>query len=1099
MVNAIGMGETETFARDAVTVLFTDVEGSTELRTRRGDAAAQELLRAHEDLVRRLIAAHAGREVKHLGDGFMVAFSSARSAVECAVAIQRGLAEDDAMREVRIRIGLNTGEIVERAGDLFGQAVNAASRIAAKACGGQILVAPVVRDLAASAAGISFLDRGLYWLKGFPERWRLYEAMPASGAAAAAPVVAERTPFVGRDAERADLRRFLDSALGGRGAVVLIGGEPGVGKTRLAAEVALEAEERGVMSLVGHCYEMEGAPPYMPFVELLETTARRADPALFRAALGEDAGEVARLLPALRRTFDDIPPPLELPPEQERRYLFNSVSEFISRAARLRPLLLLLDDLHWADESTLLLLQHMAGQIADIPLLVVGTYRDVELDVRRPLAATLEDLLRRRLAHRVSLKRLSQEGVGAMLTSLAGLEAPPALVKAIHEETEGNPFFVEEVFRHLTEEGRLFDATGRWRSGLQIGELDVPEGVRLVIGRRLQRLGEEARRVLATAAVIGRGFGFSLLEALGEVETDTLLDAVDEAERAGLITSSSDGMEARFTFAHELIRQTLLTDLSLPRRQRLHLRIAEAIERAYAAALEDHIPDLAHHLYQAGAAADPAKTARFLTLAGDRAFAAAGFEDALRLYENAAALQPAEDSRAHAALLDKLGRALRALGRFEEALARWREALNAYEDLGDAETIGQLCLDMAYMSWWMARFEEVVLTQQRGLIATGDQGTPTRARLLAMSGAVLSMAGFADAAESMLADGLELSEKLRDQRTLGYTLFCETVHHADYMEWSQVVEVGTRAAELLRRSGALWDLAETLPWLAYGLATVGRIEEGVRVGEEAVSIAERVGHVGALLLARRLDGIASIVAGDIHGADVAAHAELELGSAIGIPWICQTYTWLGIVQLWRGRFEGALAHLKEGARLEPPGAWHGLVDAFILLTQAYAGRRDEALAILDARSAQFPSPGGRAGTGVWLVTGTAVESLALLGERGRAAELYPLALDLASRGALVRGWDYALTDRVAGIAAAAGEDWAGAEAHFRSAAALCDRLDHRMERPNVRYWYARMLAERRSPGDRERAREMLGSAADDWRRVGMPRHVELAEEAGAQI
>ena len=488
------------------------------------------------------------------------------------------------------------------------------------------------------------------------------------------PAVVERTPFVGRESERADLRRLLDQAIRGQGALVMIGGEPGVGKTRLAEELLLEAGQRGILAWTGHCYEMEGAPPYVPFVEILETAARVIPAAALRDALGDSAPEVARLMPGLRRLFPDIPPPLELPPEQERRYLFNSFQEFLERVARVQAILLVLEDLHWADDATLLLLQHITQRLHEMPVLIVGTYRDVELDVGRPLARVLEELLRQRLAHRVALRRLPETGVAAMLEVLSGQAPPVPLVQTVYGETEGNPFFVEEVFQHLTEEGRLFDEEGRWRSGLRVSELNVPEGVRLVIGRRLERVCEDCRRVLTIAAVIGRGFSFELLEALGDVSADALLDAVDEAERAHLITSTADGPEARFTFAHELIRQTLVSGLSLPRRQRRHLRVAEAMERLYARTLEEHAAELAHHFYQAGSAADAEKTVRYLALAGDQAMEAAAFEDALRHYDDALSLQPADDQRGRADLLYKRGLALHSLGRWEEALADWLEA-----------------------------------------------------------------------------------------------------------------------------------------------------------------------------------------------------------------------------------------------------------------------------------------------------------------------------------------------------------------------------------------------------------------------------------------
>jgi eukaryotic-like serine/threonine-protein kinase len=339
-------------------------------------------------------------------------------------------------------------------------------------------------------------------------------------------------PLIGRDHERAELLRLLDAALAGRGSLALVGGEPGIGKTHLTRAILGEASRRGCFTVVGHCYELEGAPPYVPFIEMLEYGARVVPRESFRYALGEAAPEVAKLMPELRRMYSDIPPPIELPPEQQRRFLFNAYREFVERSARVTPCVAVFEDLHWADETTLLLFQHLAQTISTMPALLIGTYRDVELDVTRPFAKTLESLLRQKLALRMPLRRLPAGGVEAMLGALSGQTPPPALAKIIFDETEGNPFFVEEVYQHLAEEGKLFDEKSAWRSRLQADELRVPEGVRLVIGRRLERLSEEARRILTVAALIGRSFSLRLLEALESAPPDVALEAVEEAERA---------------------------------------------------------------------------------------------------------------------------------------------------------------------------------------------------------------------------------------------------------------------------------------------------------------------------------------------------------------------------------------------------------------------------------------------------------------------------------------------------------------------------------------------------------------------------------------
>jgi DNA-binding SARP family transcriptional activator len=295
------------------------------------------------------------------------------------------------------------------------------------------------------------------------------------------------------------------------------------GARLLAVEGLAESELARGRAEEALCLEAEGAPPYAPFVEILESALAQApSPEAFRAAAGDGAPEIARLVPRLRRLFPDIGPAMTLPPEQERRYLFNSSAEMIARNARAVPTVFVLEDLHWADEATLLLLDHLARHLTDVPLLIVGTYRDVELDFRPALARTLDGLVRQRLVRQLHLARLPERALAEMLAALSGQEPPATVVDLVFKETEGNPFFVEEVFRHLAEEGRLLDQDGRFRSDLAIGQLDVPENVRLVVGRRLDRLSEDARRVLGIAAVIGRTFRYELLEAAADLGGDAV-------------------------------------------------------------------------------------------------------------------------------------------------------------------------------------------------------------------------------------------------------------------------------------------------------------------------------------------------------------------------------------------------------------------------------------------------------------------------------------------------------------------------------------------------------------------------------------------------
>ena len=482
--------------------------------------------------------------------------------------------------------------------------------------------------------------------------WRFYAGSyePPSEAAATEQVFSRRetsflpaftggTTFVGRVAEHAILSRCLEHALKGEGRTVLIGGAAGVGKTRIAAEIGAEALGRGMRAFVGSCYDRVDPIPFIPFVEILEqAVAEMRDRAAFRDALGSDAPELAKLLPRLRRMFPDIPQALELPLEQSRRILFRAISDLIARAARNTPTLFLLDDLQWADEGTLLLLNHLAQLAPEIPFLVVVTYRDFDLDPAGKLSQTQEELIRKHLVERITLVGLSEDAVAEMLRALSGREPPNSVVQLFYSYSEGNPFFVEELFRHLFEQGRLLDPDGEFRRNLKIGDIDVPASVRLLIGLRLARFSESTVKTLRIAAVVGRSFTFELLAASTQLDQDLLLDCVEEAERVGLISSTAQYPEARFRFSHELIRQAVIGRVSPARRQRLHLDVAAAIERLHAHTLEEVANELAHHLWQAGTHADSAKTARFLAMAAKRALEQSAYESALHHMENALAL-----------------------------------------------------------------------------------------------------------------------------------------------------------------------------------------------------------------------------------------------------------------------------------------------------------------------------------------------------------------------------------------------------------------------------------------------------------------------------
>ena len=1072
---------------DLLTILFTDVEGSTALHVSKGDAEARRILGACDEVIRHQVREHGGREIKSTGDGFMIAFTSPRRAVACALAIQ----ETSTARgqQVRVRAGVHTGEVSEEAGDLFGGAVNAAARICAKAQGGEVLVSDVVRQLCGTSGDVSWRERGVVRLRGFPERWRLYQAVsPVRGTS-----VGERTPFVGREAELAELRRLMQQALAGHGGLVMIGGEPGVGKSRLNEEIAAEARGRGFLALTGHCYASQAGLPYMPWVEMVETAARDADFTEMRQAMGEAAPELARIVPQLRHTFSDIPPPLELPPEQQRRYTFSCLSDYVARVARARPRLYVLEDLHWADDSTLLFLEHLAERLSTIPVLIVGTYRDPPIDVSPILAEALSGLVRRRQARLLSLQRHSASEVAAMLQALSGHAPPPEVSSAIHTETEGNAFFVEEVYRYLAETGRLLDQRGHFRSDLRIEELDVPRNVQLVTRQRLDRLTPPTRQLLTAGAVIGRHFRLEILEALAEMPESDILDAVDEAERAGVLVAEPVAATTQLRFSHEIVRQTLLAGLSPPRRQRYHLRVADVLERHWAGDADRHAADIAHHLLTAGAGADADRTVHHLRLAAEQALARAAFEDSLRHLEAALDLSPARNSRQRTDLLFTRGLALRGAGRWDEAMAAWEEALHLGETLRDDAVVAHLCAEMAMNYFWSGRMPEAVEIAGRGLKGVGDTLSADRAILLGTTGFAHSYAGDFPRADDLTASAVVMAEGFDDRRVLGYALNLRSIHHFMWQQCAECIAHGLRAAEVLRAAGDVFLLANDLCIVEHALLWLGRVQEARLIGEEVGPLAERIGHHGAIAVERSVRLYGEILGGRLDAVESSAAHLLAMSRQHGLGFIADYHTLLGLAAFWRGDWERGLTSCEEGRRATIPGVLAGAPWAFSFLIRAYTGDDRSALKMLDDAPV-LSAPGEPLSISGLTAVRALVEGLVVLGRHQQASHLYPLVRARIEEGLVLSHWDMRLLHAIAGLAAAAGRRWEVAEEHYLAAQRQASELPHRLDEPEVGRFYAMMLIDRGGTGDAAVARGLLQEATAGYRAIGMPRHEAMAQE-----
>ncbi|HXV60106.1 MAG TPA: protein kinase [Vicinamibacteria bacterium] len=884
--------------------------------------------------------------------------------------------------------------------------------------------------------------------------------------------------LVGRSEEMTILRRALND-----GGLVLIGGEPGVGKTRLAEELLAEAKHSGAWTFTGRSYETEGAPPYVPFVEIFEEMLRDLPEKALRELWKDAAPEIARLVPEVRKRFSDIGLTLELPPEQARRYLFNCILDVLENASRGRAVVLLLDDLHWADEGSLLLLQHIAPRLRPTGVLIVGTYRDVDLVVGRPFARALEALIRGHEAERILLRRLSEASVAEMLETLSQRRLSDKLTKLVYRDTEGNPFFVAEIHRYLTDSGKTEVSN--------VEEWEVPEGVRLVIGRRLEKLSDDTRGLLQSAAVVGRDFSVELLVSVCGMDPDRAVDAIEQAERRRIVRSKVVGRAVNYAFEHELVRQTLLAELSAPRRQRLHLRIASALETQSG---DDRVSEIAHHLYEAGSGVDQEKLLRFLLMAAERAMSSTATEEAMRHTERGLGLDGVPDAY-RAALLYLRGGALWGMGNWEKCTEDWQTSLTLYEKLGDAKGVSRVTSGLMVPIAWAGRWEDLVKLTDRAEATIGTDPTEERCLLLCHRSAGTAIGGaiYADETERHLAEAEEIAKTLRARHLEGIV----AAYRAHPGIFSEELEVAARnaerAVELLRPSARVWDLPVALAWMVTVALKRGELDEVARIGEECVRVSRKVGHLGGLSFGERhLAQRAFMISGDLEAYADFAECDIETVRQVAPRAIAGSITAKGLVQFWNGDWEGAVVTFTGSLDVPTVPIFVGAIEGAHLFASAYLGKSD-ALALMSKYRSHLPRLGAPNESGRYRFLLHAIEALAVLDKPADAAELYPLTRELLHRGGkLLMTADY--IEKAAAIAAAAGEQWDVAETHFENALEQVDTMPYRLQQPEVRRWYAWMFLSRNRTGDREKANALLEQAIAAYREIGMPRHEQLARK-----
>jgi class 3 adenylate cyclase/tRNA A-37 threonylcarbamoyl transferase component Bud32 len=906
---------------------------------------------------------------------------------------------------------------------------------------------------------------------------------PASRAPDAPLGAADWRSFVGRSEELAALRGACDDAMAARSRLVLVVGEPGVGKTRLVEEATAYAAMRGAQVCWGHSYEGDVGVAYLPFVEALRGYVRsRVDDDL-RAELGAVGPEIATLVPELRTRFPELPesPPLEA--DAERMRLFDGVATFLQQASRAHPIVVVLDDLHWADKPTLLLLQYLARNLRHDRILVLGTYRDVDLDRQHPLADALGVLRREQLYERVLLRGLSRDGVKALIEAVGGQQTPDVFADTIHRETEGNPFFVAEILRHLVETGAIRRVDGRWIGTAEGVAENLPEGVREVIGRRLSHLSSDANGMLTVAAAMPGGFTLPVVGAVTGYEEDRVLDLLDEALERQVVRERAR-VPGTYEFTHALIRQTLYGELSTPRRVRLHRQIGEALESTGTGRFDSQLPELAYHWFQAAPGGAVDRAVDYAVRAGDRALEAAAHEEAARFYDQALQALDLEDEpddvRSSELLLAK-GAALHLAGATEEADAALAAAASGARRLGEPDLLGRIALAATSTRWVGSADAQRVALLEEALAVVGADDPALRSRLLA---ALSSSLVFSDPERQIrLSDeAIALARASGDPPTLARAL--GTYSWRIREERSDEYDVlNDEILALTEGSGDLEEAIQVRWSMVLRAVVMGDRAALDRHADEYHELSARTRSPSRLAAVAQHDAAIAVIDGRYDDAEGCGREMLDYGRRLRDPNMINNF---GILMFpaWReqGRVEVLEAPTRRAVEQNPSvPAWRaGLAEVLLALAKP-----EEAHAELDVLARDdfvFPDdPGRRYG-----LCGAA-HVAAELGDAERCRVLYDRLHPEAGLGVILGPTAYhGATDRFLGLLALALERSEQAIEHLERALVTHDAFGARPWAARTRYDLARALLARGREGDQSRAFDLLNRALDAAHEIGMP-------------
>ncbi|MBV9534374.1 MAG: AAA family ATPase, partial [Solirubrobacterales bacterium] len=879
-----------------------------------------------------------------------------------------------------------------------------------------------------------------------------------------------------RSAELGTLTTLLPRAEGEGRRVVLLGGEPGSGKSRLTREFATQAAADGALVLYGAC-DAVVRTPYGPFAQALRHLARVIHAEDLRAALGPGGGELSRLLPELSALIGGLPAPVKADPDTERHRLHTAVTDLLAGISSRWPVLLVIEDGHWGDASTLLLLRHLAHAAWVGRVLIFATFRDTEADVPEALSNTLADLRRADDIVRLSVGGLSDDEVSEFVRRTAEGAALPDVARTISDLTGGNPFLVCELWRALTETHVIEMVDGTARVAGSLDALGTPESVREVVSQRLARLAPTTTGLLELAATAGAEFELELLRRGSGVPERELVSALDEALRSGIVEELPRPRMA-YRFTHELVRRAVYDRLTGVRRAELHRSVGEALETG--ARSGRTLPDLAHHFAAAAPLGDLRRAIEYNILAARAASEALAFDEAADLLDTALELE-VDDPAQRAEVLLELGTTLHRAGKAFDALDAFRSVAEIARDLQDAELLARAAIGYEDASWRPGTDKKAGALLEEAAAALGDQPSELRVRLLSGLARALDMQGRHERATIVRDNAIALARKLNDQAGLA-TVLMRSYWSRGMSSVQEILGMLAEAKALGEELGDTEIEAEAISWSVPASVAVADIEAARTKITLLRELAQMTAQPFYLHVAEHYGAAIALSDGHLQAADAMARRSEEAGRLLTGRDASGTY---GIQMFSLRREQGRLAELAPMVRIltsggRERGPWRpGLASVLVEL-----GMHTEAQRELD-RIAHEGLDALR--ESLWLASLTYLsDACAALGDGGVAAMIYPELLPLTGTNVMIGHLVvcYGAADRYLGMLACTLGDWESAEEHFERAIELNQEMGARTWLAHTEYQYARMLI-KAGRGHGSRASALLSHAAALADEIGM--------------